>query len=113
MFILCIEKDGKCHQFNFEKFNLIVTRDDVVRVKPYPDLYNLALKKSGLNNLEVIVIEDSIVGVQSAIRAHLNVIHVPDVIKIDDELRKNCLMIIESLQDLKKYLMNNGGQKWK
>lgn len=60
------------------KFNreLMVTAFDVKQGKPNPEPYLKALKKSGLNPWEVVVIENAPLGVQSALAAGLFVIAV-------------------------------------
>ena len=59
-------------------FNFIVTNDDTPQTKPEPDPYLLALKKSGLEPAEVVVIEDSPRGVKAAKAAGINnIIAVP------------------------------------
>lgn len=62
----CLEPHGI-----YEKFDLIVTSDDVDKAKPDPMIYKKALDKLGLDPKEVVAIEDSIAGVQSSSRANL------------------------------------------
>lgn len=52
-------------------FDLIVTREDVSNLKPSPEPYVLAIKKSKLESHQLIAVEDSDSGVISAIRAGL------------------------------------------
>ena len=47
---------------------------DVTRAKPDPAIYQMALKKSGANLSDVVVVEDSINGIKSAGEAGLKVI---------------------------------------
>lgn len=49
------------------KFDVIVTGDDVIHGKPNPEVYNVVKQKLGItDNSEVLVFEDSDVGIQSA-----------------------------------------------
>jgi HAD superfamily hydrolase (TIGR01509 family) len=48
------------------RFDLVLAGDIVSKKKPDPEIYNLAISKTGLMPQEVIVIEDSHIGVQSA-----------------------------------------------
>jgi HAD superfamily hydrolase (TIGR01509 family) len=47
-------------------FDLILTRDDVVNPKPFPDIYKLASKKINVNPENLIAFEDSETGIISA-----------------------------------------------
>ncbi len=53
----------------FNKFSLIVSRDDVTRQKPDPEIYLLTAKRLRLKPSECAVVEDSLVGAQSALAA--------------------------------------------
>ncbi len=59
-------------------FSVIVTGDDVVRGKPYPDIYKKALENLGIKPAEAVVIEDSVNGIVAAKGAKLQVICVPN-----------------------------------
>ncbi len=52
-------------------FDFIVTGDECANTKPDPEPYIRALQKSGINNYECIVIEDSERGLKSALAAGL------------------------------------------
>lgn len=56
------------------KFNFILAGDIVSKKKPDPEIYNLALEKSGLKPDECLVIEDSRNGVLAARAAGMNVV---------------------------------------
>jgi HAD superfamily hydrolase (TIGR01509 family) len=56
------------------KFDIVLAGDVVSNKKPDPEIYNLALSKTGLKPDEVIVVEDSKNGVISAKAAHTNVV---------------------------------------
>ncbi|MBW3041987.1 HAD-IA family hydrolase [Prochlorococcus marinus] len=53
-------------------FSKIITYEDVINHKPFPDAYNLAVKLSQNSNLNCIAIEDSNVGVEAAKAANIN-----------------------------------------
>ena len=57
----------------FDKFNLILTRDDVENGKPQPDIYNKAKTVLGLKPEECLVIEDSANGIKAAQNADMPV----------------------------------------
>lgn len=56
------------------KFDIVLAGDVVSNKKPDPEIYNLALSKTGLKPDEVIVVEDSKNGVLAAKAAHTNVV---------------------------------------
>ena len=58
-------------------FDIICTSDDVERAKPDPALYELALKSLELEPGQVLVFEDSPLGVLAAKRANLFCVAVP------------------------------------
>ena len=53
-------------------FSQIITFENVVNHKPFPDAYNLALQLSNSSQLNCIAIEDSRIGVEAARAANLN-----------------------------------------
>jgi len=56
------------------KFDIVLAGDVVSNKKPDPEIYNLALSRTGLKPEEVMVVEDSKNGVIAAKAAHTNVI---------------------------------------
>ncbi len=52
-----------------ETFNVVVTREDVERGKPDPEIYLLVARTLGREPSECLVIEDSPAGVEAAVRA--------------------------------------------
>ncbi len=70
---------GHLHRLSLEAcFECIRTKDDVVRVKPYPDLYQSVLEGLGLQHKEAIAFEDSPNGIQSAKSAGIYCVAVPN-----------------------------------
>jgi HAD superfamily hydrolase (TIGR01509 family) len=61
-----------------DRFAVIVCGDDVFRPKPAPDLYYLALRRTGLTPDQVIAFEDSPPGVCAARAAGLRCVAVPN-----------------------------------
>ncbi|TVR59047.1 MAG: HAD family hydrolase [Spirochaetaceae bacterium] len=52
-----------------DRFDTIITGEDVERKKPYPDIYLLAAERIGVDPRRCIVVEDAISGVEAAISA--------------------------------------------
>ncbi len=56
------------------KFDFVLAGDIVANKKPAPDIYNLALEKTGLKPEECLVVEDSRNGLRAAKAAGMNVL---------------------------------------
>jgi len=59
-------------------FEVIVTRDDVEKVKPAPDLYLKAVDALNIEPAEAIAFEDSLNGLNAAVAAGLKCVIVPN-----------------------------------
>ena len=82
-----------------EYFDSIVTSDDVSYLKPKPDLFLCALANLGLSKHQVIVIEDSLNGVEAAKSAGLFTIAVPNKVTMNFDF-SHADVILEKLSDL-------------
>ena len=78
-------------------FDVVVTRDDVERPKPDPDIYTLACERLRVRPSEVVAFEDSVPGVLAAKAAGLTVVAVPQLPGLDLEAAD---VVIASLRDL-------------
>lgn len=81
-------------------FDLVVTRDDVSKSKPAPDLYLLAAQLLALNPSECLVVEDSVPGVDAAYSAGAAVFMVPDVLEPKEDTRSKCIAVLSSLKSV-------------
>lgn len=70
-----------------QRFEHIVTRDDVTRGKPNPDPFLTAAKKLGIAPAHCLVLEDSFNGIRAAHAAEMRVIMVPDLLDPTDDIR--------------------------
>ena len=72
----------------FDEFDVVKTRDDVVRVKPHPEIYLAALRELKTAPERAIAIEDSANGVAAAKAAGLFTVAVPNPVtrhhRLDD-----------------------------
>jgi len=80
-------------------FNCILTKDDVKKVKPFPDIYLLSLSRLGLNKSEVIILEDSLNGVSAAKSAQLFTVAIPNQVTKNFNFEK-ADMVLGSLSDI-------------
>jgi HAD superfamily hydrolase (TIGR01509 family) len=79
------------------RFETILTRDDVTRGKPSPDLYLLAASRLGLRPEACVAVEDSNHGVTAAHAAGAITIMVPDMAPPTDETRAKCAAVLPDL----------------
>jgi HAD superfamily hydrolase (TIGR01509 family) len=79
------------------RFETLVTRDDVARGKPSPDLYLLAASRFGLKPEVCVAVEDSNHGVTAAHAAGAITIMVPDMVTPTEESRARCVAIVRDL----------------
>lgn len=62
-----------------ELFPVIVTREDVEKGKPAPDLFLLAARRMGVAPAQCLVFEDAPLGLEAAARAGMSAVFVPPV----------------------------------
>jgi HAD superfamily hydrolase (TIGR01509 family) len=94
-----------------DRFETILTRDDVTRGKPSPDLYLLAASRLGLSPELCVAVEDSNHGVTSAHAAGTITIMVPDILPPTDESRARCAAVVPDLGAVREMLRARGGLK--
>lgn len=93
-----------------DRFRRIVTRDDVSRGKPSPDLYIRAARELDCDPSHCLSLEDSPNGIRSAYAACTMPVMVPDILPPTDELRGMCVAVLESLHDVRDLLAARRGQ---
>lgn len=81
----------------WEYLDGVVFGDEVENGKPAPDIFLKAASDMGLKPSECIVIEDSINGIKAGYNAKMRVVHVPDTIIINDEIRALTSKVCEDL----------------
>ena len=91
------------------RFDTILTRDDVARGKPSPDLYLLAASRFGLKPEVCVAVEDSNHGVTSAHAAGAITIMVPDLVTPTEESRARCAAVLPDLHEVTDMLRTRGG----
>src|SRR5213082_1106044 len=69
-----------------EHFDAIVSREDVTRTKPDPELYRMALQRLSVSPRETIAFEDSTNGIRAAKAAELFCVAVPNPLTADLDL---------------------------
>ena len=74
----------------FSRMHAAAFGDEVANGKPAPDIYRLAVERLGMAADRCLALEDSLPGVESAQRAGLTVIMVPDLVPSHDAIRYFC-----------------------
>lgn len=80
-------------------FDFIVTGDDVKKLKPHPEGYQIAIQKLELTPEEVLAIEDSPNGASAALAADLKCIIVPNRVTVNLQFPQ-VFRTINSLKEL-------------
>ncbi len=75
----------------FERFETIVSAENVQRAKPDPEIFLLANQKLGTAKKETLILEDSQNGILAASAAEIPVVMVPDLLPPSQELIKKQL----------------------
>lgn len=84
----------------WDYLDAVVYGDEVEHGKPEPDIFLRAAKEIGVNPSETVVVEDSINGIKAGYAADMRVVHIPDTIAIDDDIRKLTYMVCADLNGL-------------
>lgn len=84
----------------WDYLDAVVYGDEVEHGKPEPDIFLRAAKAIGVNPSEAVVVEDSINGIKAGYASGMRVVHIPDTIAIDDDIRKLTYMVCDDLNGL-------------
>jgi HAD superfamily hydrolase (TIGR01509 family) len=84
------------------RFATIVTRDDVARGKPYPDVYLKAAENLGISPARCIALEDSHHGIIAAHAAGTMAIMVPDLLEPTAEIAALCVALLDDLHHVRR-----------
>jgi beta-phosphoglucomutase-like phosphatase (HAD superfamily) len=82
-----------------ERFQVVVTGDQVTRGKPAPDIYLEAARRVGYAPAQCVALEDSEAGVIAASRAGMIALMVPDLVRPSDAARRAAFRVLPSLVD--------------
>ncbi len=84
----------------WDYLDAVVYGDEVEHGKPEPDIFLRAAKAIGVNPSAAVVVEDSINGIKAGYAADMRVVHIPDTIAIDNDIRKLTYMVCADLNGL-------------
>lgn len=80
-------------------FDVIVTSEDVERIKPNPDLFNKAIEKLDVKKEEAVIIEDSVNGLIAGNRADIQTIVCTNDVTKHSKFEKY-MMKVDSLKEI-------------
>ena len=97
------ENEAMRQKVDFEKtFSLILGRELVSKIKPHPEVHQFIMQELGVQPHECLIVEDSLVGVEAAHNAGIDVIAIRDAYAQTDEteLRKRSIGYFEDFNRL-------------
>lgn len=80
-------------------FQVIVTRGDVERVKPFPDIFLTVAQRLNVSPAECVVVEDAEKGIRAALAAGMKAIAVPNEYTRDNDF-SSATLVLPSLHAL-------------
>jgi HAD superfamily hydrolase (TIGR01509 family) len=86
---------------------VVVTRDDVARGKPYPDLFLLAAARLDVPPDACLAVEDSLNGIRAAHAAGMIPVMVPDLLAPTEEIRAMCFRVYPDLHEVRALVANS------
>lgn len=87
-----------------DRFDLVVSREDVRYGKPHPESYCRAVDSLGGEREKTLAMEDSPAGLQAACAAGIRCILIPDLIEPDDNSRRIAHRIFQDLFEAAAYI---------
>lgn len=86
-----------------DKFDVIICGDEVLKGKPEPDIFLAAARKLKCKPKECIVLEDSLNGINAALKANMVPIYVPDI-QNSPKIERIAFKKFNSLLGVKRFL---------
>ena len=83
---------------------IVVTRDDVARGKPHPDLFLRAAAAIGVAPEHCLAVEDSFNGIRAAHAAGMMPVMVPDLLTPTPDIRALCVEIVVDLHAVQRLI---------
>ena len=88
----------------YDYFAAVIYGDTVLNGKPEPDIYLKAAQVIGINPKDCFVLEDSPAGISAGFSAGAKVIHIPDQIVIEEDIKLKVFRIVSDLSEVIKLL---------
>ena len=82
-------------------FDGVVCGDEITNGKPDPEIYLTCLAKfNEVSKEEAIIFEDGQAGADAAIAAGIKLVLVPDLAKLDDEVKTKAYKVIDNIKEI-------------
>jgi len=96
----------------YDYFATVIYGDTVLKGKPEPDIFLKAVQAIGKDPSNCFVLEDSPAGICGGFAAGIKVIHIPDQIVIDNDIKKKVYRICSDLNEVIKCIeIENNSKK--
>ena len=82
-----------------EFFSAVIGGDQIERSKPAPDIYLKAADCLDIAPEYCLAFEDSTYGVQAALAAGMQTVHIPDMVEVPTSILKGCVGVFASCGD--------------
>jgi len=86
----------------YDYFMAVIYGDSVLKGKPEPDIFLKAARAIGKDPSNCFVLEDSPAGIRGGFAAGMKVIHIPDQIVIEDDIKKKVFKTCSDLNEVIK-----------
>jgi HAD superfamily hydrolase (TIGR01509 family) len=87
-----------------DKFDIIVTSEDVKKAKPNPEMYQIALNKLGVDPEKAVAIEDSEKGVEAARGAGIQVLQITHGASPPKDFKDNKITYLANWKEIRTWL---------
>ena len=87
-----------------DRFDAIVTGDEIARGKPAPDIYLEAARRLGVDPIHCVALEDSDAGVLAASAAGMQTICIPDSKPPSEEAARAAACVLGSLDEARDWV---------
>lgn len=87
-----------------DRFDAIVSREDVANPKPSPDPFITAAARLGVPAGDCVALEDSYHGITAAHAAGMMAVMVPDLLTVTDVMRAKCVTVAQDLHQVRALL---------
>ena len=88
-------------------FDIIISREDIKKGKPNPEIFLKAAHELNQDPKECIILEDAVYGVKAGLSAQCKTIMVPDLIQPDEEILRSDVLILKDLTQVIGVLLSN------
>lgn len=83
-----------------ERFDFLICGSQVKEAKPNPEIFLRAAEGLGLKADEVLVLEDSRLGIEAAQRAQMRSVFIPDLVPLDASIKAQATWVCQQLDEV-------------